>query len=192
MTKQSSIPVLPVSTVGKHGDLDGSKKTGGRQANHTLGPEMVHDEPCLCPYGRKLLKPVEIVDSNEGAADATINIDRTYTDSVYPISGIGLISRLQVPLTDCPIVDGQACNLKYRGDCDHNTNCSNELKAMELTYLSLTSFIVAAFVNFVAQGYAFAAESLLSLPLRRVMLYQLTVTHVCFGSTHLLYLLWAK
>jgi hypothetical protein len=191
-TKLSFIPALPASTMRQHGNPDGSKKTGGHHASYILEPAMASDEPCQCPYGRKLLRLMEIAGNHGSAADATVNVDRTYTDSVYPVSSIDLLDRLQEPLTECFAIDGHVCNLKYRGDCFHNTNRSNALNAMEIIYLSLTSFIVAASVNFIAQGYAFAAESLLTLSLRRVMLYQLTDTHVCFGSTHLLYLLWAK
>ena len=190
--KLSFIPALPVSTMGQHGNPDGSKKTGGHHANYILEPAMASDEPCQCLYGRKLLRLMEIAGNHGSAADATVNVDRTYTDPVYPISSIDLINHLQMPLTERLVIDGRVCDLKYRGDCIHNTNCINAFNTMEIMYLSLTSFIVAASVNFVAQGYAFAAESLLTLSLRRVMLYQLTDTHVCFGSTHLLYLLWAK
>ena len=183
--KQSIILAFPVSTMGQHGSFDGNKETGGHHANHVLEPATKHDEPCLHPSGRRLVGSMEIVDGHDHAIDTTVNFDQTYFDSVY-------VTNDTDPLTDRPGSDGRPRNLKCRGDCVHYMSRSNTLKAMEIIYLSLSSFIFTASVNFIAQGYAFAAESLLSLSLRRVMLYQLTVTHVCFGSTHLLYLLWAK
>ena len=181
--KQSITLAIPVSAMGQHKGFDGNKKTGGHHANHILEPETKHDIPCLHPSGGKLAGSMEIVIGHGHAH---------LVSPVYLINGTDPLTRLWMPLTDRLDVDGRLRNLKCRGDCVHYMSRSNALKAVEIIYLSLSSFIFTASVNFIAQGYAFAAESLLSLSLRRVMLYQLTVTHVCFGSTHLLYLLWAK